>query len=89
MRSGTRRSGIDISGNNSDYYAFVFPYTFELQPLMYIGSNARDVNYDLVRNWLTTYSGVNQPYQQVELDVNILGFTNTYHNHLTVSFPTK
>ena len=76
-------------GNNSGYYAFVFPYTCELQPLLYIGSNARDVNYDLIRNWLSTYNGTSQSCPQVQLDVSILGFTNTYYNRLTVSFPTK
>jgi hypothetical protein len=76
-------------GNNSGYYSFVFPYTCELLPLLYIGSNARDVNYDLVRNWLATYPGFSQPCSKVELDVTILGFTNTYYNHLTVSFQTN
>ena len=74
-------------GNNSGYYALVFPYTCELQPVLYIGSHATDVDFDLVRNWLQTnfvQSVKNCP--ETELDLNLLGFTNTYYNHLTVSF---
>lgn len=76
-------------GNDSGYYSFVFPYTCEMQPVLYIGSHARDVDFNLVRNWLEQRDGVSQVCPQVELDVNLMGFTNTDYSRLTVNFATN
>jgi len=43
-----------LSGTSNDtgYYSFVFPYSCLLHPLLDIGTQAKNLDYTLIQNWL-------------------------------------
>ena len=77
---------LNASANDSGYYSFVFPFTCSLQPVMDIGIHARSLDYTLLQNWLGKSGGLSQLCARNMLDVNILGFTNTNYNRVTIGF---
>lgn len=81
-------SNILVTNASAAYYSFIFPYTCDLQPILYVGNNATNLDFTLIRNWLSQRQGVSQTCPFLELDVSVLGFTNTYYNRLTVQYNT-
>ena len=77
---------LNASANDSGYYSFVFPFTCSLQPVMDIGTHARILNYTLLGNWLGKTGGYSEVCARSMLDVNILGFTNTNYNRVSIGF---
>ncbi len=81
-------SSILVTNASAAYYSFIFPYTCDLQPILYVGNNATNLDFTLIKNWLAQRQGVSQTCPFLELDVSVLGFTNTYYNRLTVQYNT-
>jgi hypothetical protein len=75
--------------NASGYYSFIFPFTCDLEPLLYVGQHSRDLDYTLIKNWLISTKGVSQTCPFTEVDVDILGFSNTYYNRLSVEYTSS
>jgi hypothetical protein len=78
---------LSATANDVGYYSFLFPNNCLLHPLLYIGTQARNLDYSLVSNWLEKSGTTSQACTLGNLlDVNLLGFTNTYYNRLGVGF---
>ncbi len=78
------------TGNNTGYYSFVFPFTCQLQPILYIGNHARSMDYETIQNWLEATHQLSQQCSGlgVELDVNLLSFTDALYNRIPLEFET-
>ena len=76
-------------GNNTGYYSFVFPFTCQLQPIMYIGNHARALDFGAIENWLEGSHQNSQQCSESQLNVNLLGFTNVFYNRIAVGYETS
>ncbi|MDA4111671.1 MAG: hypothetical protein OK439_03980 [Thaumarchaeota archaeon] len=51
---------LSTSASRAGYYSFVFPFTCQLQPVLYIGNDPRNLDFTLFGNWLLKSGGHGQ-----------------------------
>ena len=80
---------LSTSRNGSGYYSFIFPFTCSLQPVLYVGIHARNLDDSLIENWVSKTKGLSQPCSGSDIDVRVIGFTNALYDRISLEYPSS
>ena len=80
---------LSTSPGGSGYYSFIFPFTCSLQPVLYVGTHARNLDDSLIGSWVSMTKGVSQPCAGFDIDVTLIGFTNALYNRISLEYPSS